>query len=116
MPDVDLNTPTEGKTPLWAELVKLLLPLTVGMVGVYVGQVVAPLDSQIQELKADVAPIASQISTLTAHQIDLIRRVTTCEGTMDNYRDHFSNELRALQREVDKVTTTVGINHRGDKQ
>lgn len=88
------SSDSQRKPPVWMDTVKYLLPMAIAAVGVYVGLVIAPLDTRITSIEqrqsvveADHKKVMQTVHELIATRSDILRRVAEVEASIRKHVD-----------------------------
>lgn len=88
MPEQQPENPLKS----WVSWIKFLLPLAIGGIGLYVGQIIAPMDSRMKSLESKSEKYTQHVHTDEAVMIEFNRRLVDLEKEIDEHRtsDHSS--------------------------
>jgi hypothetical protein len=87
---------TRNGSDTWTDAVKILLPLAVTAVGLYVSLVVAPLDARISREEKMLQDTYTLVTQHQASTQDILRRILQIESSLAAHRvnDHSSYALK----------------------
>ena len=86
--------------------VKFLLPLAIGAIGVYVGQIIAPMDSRLKTVETKLETISEHVHTDNALMVEFNRRITDSEDELKKHRD-YDHINYATKDQVEVIRNTL---------
>ena len=109
----DSSYPSERTTNLVVQWVKLLLPIAIGAIGLYVGQIIAPMESKLTKLSEDTEAFKVHVISDTEIMNALSDRIDHIENDLNSHKasDHatyakkeafldFRSECRAAVKDM----------------
>ena len=86
--------------------IKFLLPLAIGAIGVYVGQIIAPMDSRLKAVEGKIEIISEHVHTDGALMIEHNRRLSSTEQELKKHKD-YDHSTYATKDQIDLIRSTL---------
>lgn len=114
MPDShDDFTPNAKAVDVAVSWVRFLLPFAIGAVGLYVGLIIAPMETRIKSLEDDVEVCTTHVIKDSQIMKEFQRRVETVEASMEYHKtyDHqtycLKEDFKELRLEVNDLSKSL---------
>jgi len=114
MPDShDDLTPNAKAVSIAVSWVRFLLPFAIGAVGLYVGLIIAPMESRIKSLEDDVEVCTTHVIKDSQIMKEFQRRIETVEASMEYHKtyDHQTycekEDLRKVESELQELSSAL---------